>query len=80
MCVNKFPIIGLDDGLSPDWHQAISWTNAGIVLIGPLGTNLGEILVEIHIFSSNETYLKMPSAKCRSFCLGLNALMEGYFL
>ena len=42
--------IGSDNGLSPSWCQAIIWTNAGISLIGPLGTNLSEILIEIHIF------------------------------
>ena len=31
--------IGSDNGLSPDQCQAIIWTNAGILLIGPLGTN-----------------------------------------
>ena len=25
------------------WHQAIIWTNAGILLIGTLGANFGEI-------------------------------------
>ena len=35
--VNK-AIIGSDNGLSPDRHQAIIWTNAGILLIGPLRT------------------------------------------
>ena len=30
-------IIGSDNGLSPDWCQAIIWTSAGISLIGPLG-------------------------------------------
>ena len=28
-------------------RQAIIWTNAGILLIGPLVTNFGEILIEI---------------------------------
>ena len=32
-------------------HQAITWTNAGLLSIGPLGTNLSEILIEINIFS-----------------------------
>ena len=32
-------IIGSDDGLSPDRHQAIIWANAELVLIGPPGTN-----------------------------------------
>ena len=33
-------INGLDDGLSPDRRQTIIWTNAGILLIGPLGKKL----------------------------------------
>ena len=32
-------IIGSDNGLLPGRHQAIIWTSAGILLIGPLGTN-----------------------------------------
>ena len=35
-------IIGADNGLSPGWCQAIIWTNAGILLIWPLGTNFSE--------------------------------------
>ena len=34
---------GSDNGLSPGRRQAIIWTNAGILLIGPLGTNINEI-------------------------------------
>ena len=51
ICVSKLTIIGSDNGLSPDWRQAIIWTNAGILLIGPLGTNFGETLIEILTFS-----------------------------
>ena len=47
ICVNKLTIIGSDNGLSPGRRQAIIWTNAGILLIGPLGTNFSEILIEI---------------------------------
>ena len=36
---------------SPGWHQAINWTNAGILLIKPLGTNFNEILIKIRAFS-----------------------------
>ena len=50
ICVGKTIIIGSDNGLSPGRRQAIIWTNAGILLIGPLGTNLNEILIEIHTF------------------------------
>ena len=38
ICVSKLTIIGSDNGLSPGQHQAIIWTNTGILLIGPLET------------------------------------------
>ena len=47
ICVGKLTIIGSDNGLSPGRRQAIFWTNAGILLIGPLGTNFSEILIGI---------------------------------
>ena len=51
ICVGKTTIIGSDNGLSPGRRQAIIWTNAGILLIGTLGTHFSEILSEIHTFS-----------------------------
>ena len=75
ICVGKLTIIASDHGLLPGWRQAIIWTNAGMLLIGPLGTNFNEILIEIHIFSFKKMHLKMSSAKWRPFCLGLNVLM-----
>ena len=74
ICVSKLTIIGSDNGLSPGRHQAIIWTNAGILLMGPLGTNFSEILIEIETFSFKNKYLKMSSAKGRLFSLGLNQL------
>ena len=50
ICVNKLTIIGSDNGLSPDRRQAIIWSNAGILLIGTLGTDFSEIMIEILIF------------------------------
>ena len=76
ICVGKLTIIGSDNGLSPGRCQAIIWTNAGILLIRPLGTNFNEILIEIHTFSFKKMHLKMSSAKWRPFCLGLNVLMH----
>ena len=64
----------LYNGLSPNRRQAIIWTNAGILLIEPLGTNFNEILIEIHTFSFKKMHLKMSSGKWRPFCLGLNVL------
>ena len=76
ICVSKLTIIGPDNGLSPDRRQAIIWTNAGILLIGPLGTNFSEILIEILTFSFKKMCLKVSSAKRRPFCLGLNELTQ----
>ena len=74
ICVGKLTIIASDNGLSPGRRQAIIWTNAGILLIGPLGTKFNEILIEIHTFSFTKMHLKMSSAKWRLFCLGPNVL------
>ena len=52
ICVSKETIVGPDNGLSPGGrHQAIIWTNAGVLLFGSLRTNFSEILIEIHTFS-----------------------------
>ena len=67
-------IIGSDNDLSPDLHQAIIWSNAGIFLIRPLGTNFSETLIEIHIFSLKKMHLKMLSGNSRPFCLSSNVL------
>ena len=50
ICVGKLTIIGSDNDLSPERRQAIIWTNAEILFIGPLGTNFSEILIEIEAF------------------------------
>ena len=80
ICVNKLTLIGSDNGLSPGRRQAIIRTNAGILLIGPLGTNFSEILSEIHTFSFKKMHLKTSSSKRRPFCLGLNVLIRFMFL
>ena len=61
ICVSELTIIGSDSGLSPGRGQAIIWTNAGVLLIGPLGTNFSEILIEIHIIKLKKMHLKMSS-------------------
>ena len=73
-CIGKRTIIGSDNGLSPGRGQAIIWINAGILLIGPWGTNFSEIVIIIQTFSLKKTCLKMSSAKCCPFHLGLNKL------
>ena len=74
ICVGNLTIIGSDDDLSPGRRHAITWTNVGILLIGPLGTHISEMLIEIHTFSFKKIHLKMLSGKWRPFCLGLSVL------
>ena len=78
--VSKLTIIGSDNGLSPDRRQAIIWTNAGLLLIGPLGTYFSEILIEILAFSFKKMRLTVSSAKRRPFCLGLIVLRVSVLL
>ena len=40
---DNLTIIGSDNGLLSGQCQAIIWTNAGILLMGPSGTNFSEI-------------------------------------
>ena len=74
ICFGNLTIIGSDNGLAPGRRQTIIWTNDGLLLIGPLGTNFSEILIGIQTFSFKKMHLKMSSAKWRPFCLGLNVL------
>ena len=62
------------------WHcltkPSHHWSSVGILWIGPLGTNLSEILIEIYIFSFKKMHLKMSSGKWQPFCLSLNVLIH----
>ena len=76
ICVGTLTIIGSDNGLSPSRRQAIIWTNAGLLLIGPLGKNFNEISIKFLSFPFKKLRLKVSSAKWRSFCLRLNVLTK----
>ena len=69
ICVSKLTIIGLDNGLLPDRHQAIIWTNDRSLLIGRLGTNLNWFFFPIsYIFiqeNAFENFWKMASVLSR---------------
>ena len=64
ICIGKLSIIATGNGLSPGQGQAINWTNYGILLSGPLGTNSSEALTKIQTFSLMEIDLQMSSMKC----------------
>ena len=75
ICVGNLTIIGSNNGLSPDRRQAITLTNAGILLNGHLETKFSEIYIKIHTFSFNEMHLKMAPVKRQPFCLCYNMLI-----
>ena len=59
ICVSKLTIIVSDNGWSLGRHQAIIWTNAGILQIRILETNFREIFSETHEFLFAKMHLKM---------------------
>ena len=74
ICFSKLTIIGSHNGLSHDCDQAIIWTNAGLLLIRPLGKNFSEILIENQISSFKKMHLKISPVIFWPFCLGPNVL------
>ena len=80
ICISKLTIIGSDNGLTPGLFQAIILINAGILSIGPLGTNFSEIFIEIHTFSFKKMHSKMLSVKCLPFCLSLSVLSKRHYI
>ena len=67
-------VFGSDNGLSPLWHQAIIWTNAGIILITSLRKKLQlNLRRNSYIFIQQNTF---QNAVCKivAICLGLNML------
>ena len=72
ICISKLTIIGSNNSLLPGRCQAIIWTDAGILLIRPLGTNFNEILIEINTFSFKTNPFESVVPKRRPFCFGLN--------
>ena len=74
ICIIRMTIIGSDNDLTPSLRQAIIWTNAGLLLIGPLGTNFSEIWIKIYTALFKKLHLKMLPGKFQPFCFGLNVL------
>ena len=76
ICVGKLTIIGSNNGLSPNRRQAIIWTNAGLLSIGPLQTYFSEKEIKMQQFALKKMHVKMSSAKWCLSCFGLNVLMR----
>ena len=73
ICVSKLTVIGSGNGLSPGRCQAIIWTYAWILSIGPMVTNFRKVSIKIRIFSFKKVHFEI-STKWRPFCLGINVL------
>ena len=72
ICVGNLSIIGSDNDLSPGRRQAITWTNAGLFLIGPLGTNFNwnsDIFIQENAFEN-------VVCEMASICLRLNETIQ----
>ena len=65
VCVSTLTIIGSDNDLSPGRRRTVTWTNVGILLIGLLGTNFNEILIE----NPFENVIKMAAISSRLECV-----------
>ena len=70
ICVSKLDSIGSDVACSGTRHVL---TNAGLLSIGPLGTNFSEIQSNYLNFHSEKTHVKISSVTRRLFCRVLNA-------
>ena len=77
ICIGNLTNIGSDNGLSPGRRQAIIWSrdrsNAGILLMGLIGTNFSEIWIQIEIFSLKNMFdnvvCEIPASLCRPQCV-----------
>ena len=59
ICIGNQAIIGSDNGLPPGRWQAIILTNATILFIWPIGTNISDIVIEICTYSFRKVNLKI---------------------
>ena len=69
ICVSKQTILGSDNGLAPGRHQAIIWTNAGILLIRTLGTRNSYIFIQENVFEN--VVRKLAAILSRPQCVNL---------
>ena len=69
ICVGKLATIASDNGLSPGRHQAIIWTNAGILLIWSLGTNFSEFKISIEENAFENIVCEMAAIVSRPQCV-----------
>ena len=67
-------ITDCNDGLMSVWHQAITSTNAYLLMIKLVGTKFSEITIKNRKLFIENMESKMSSAKYQPFCSGLDVL------
>ena len=75
ICVSEMGQRCSGNGLSPVRRQAMTWINADLLSIAPLGTKFSKIQTEIQNFSVIKMQLKMASAKWQPFRSGRDELI-----
>ena len=78
ICVSKLTIIDLDNGLTPWLCHGIIRTNAGILLIEPLGTKFSEISIGIHPFSFKKSAFENAICKMTSILFRPQCMLVTY--
>ena len=83
LCVSKLTSIASDNGLSRGRRQAIICNNAGILLIGPLGTNFSDFFYRnSNIFIEENTFqnvvCKMSAILSRPQCVNMLNYLKDY--
>ena len=74
--ISKLTIIGLDNGLPPGRWEAIIWTNAGILLIGPWEQTWVKYWLILTYFHSWKCIWKCRLQKRESSCFSLQCLQN----
>ena len=69
--VSSLTLFGSDNALSSGRRQAIIWTNAGVLLIGPLGFGLNMLTdchnhTDVNSIAPNEHFVNLP------VCMSIN--------
>ena len=67
ICISKLTIIGSDNGLLPGRHQAIIWTNTGILLSGKENA-FENVIYEMEASSSRPQCVHLFGCEARIFC------------
>ena len=78
--VNKLTIISSDNNLSPEQHQAIIWTNSGILLIGTSSAKLRPFCIGLDVLRRSwvKQFLEIKYRSYRNSIIGSSVVYSCY--